>query len=154
MLQRNNNYNTLTFFVTYRMYVLIQNVQSTVMCVRRCAQHWRKWAQNKKRQHCNVRSSERAINEVNTQWIPSERAINGVNTEWINLVKYVNIIACSTKCKHLLCKPDAHQPLSQLHLVLFICNVLYVGLCVCVFVCVHACVCVCVCMYVHLRMFM
>ena len=69
-------------------YVLTQNVQSTMMCVRRCAQHWRKWAHNKSLQR------PKQLDQQQQQWNihSSQTAINGVNTEWINLVKYVKIV--------------------------------------------------------------
>jgi len=64
-----------------------KNVQLTMMCVRRCAQHWRKWAHLKslqrpkqpavqQQQHWNMHSSHRTVNGIHS-------------TELIDLVKYV-----------------------------------------------------------------
>ena len=61
------------------------------MCVRRCVQHWRKWAHRQKSpldqwQHCdNSNNSSKNIS--------SHKAINGMNAEWISIVKYVHKLA-------------------------------------------------------------
>lgn len=64
-----------------------KNVQSTMMCVRRCAQHWRKWAR--------IRSMQRPKQPADQQQLwnmhSSHRAVSDINTEWIDLVKKFNI---------------------------------------------------------------
>lgn len=57
-----------------------------MICVRRCAQHWRKWA------HARSLQGPKQPADQQQQWDmhSSHRTVSGINTEWIDLVKYVH----------------------------------------------------------------
>ena len=86
-----------------------QNVQSTMMCVRRCAQHWRKWAR--------IRSMQRPKQPADQQQLwnmhSSHRAVSDINTDWIDLVKYDVIVFDYTMCISVHFIPITCQLLSH-----------------------------------------
>ena len=107
-----------------------------MMCVRRCAQHWRKWAHARSLQRPKRSADQRE--HWNTP--SSHRIVSGINTEWIDLVKYVRRCPFThTSLVYLLYKPGMYRLLSQhvpgflksywlyVHVCMYICMLILSG---------------------------
>ena len=84
---------------------LSQSVQSTMIRVRRCAQHWRKWAHARSLQ----RPKQPADQQQHWGMHSSHRAVSGINIDWTDLVKYVHHSTMYISLVYLLYKPGICQ---------------------------------------------